>query len=92
MGSYVPRLVSPITGQPEAAPSTGYIFEPSEKNMARWKERFARIESEIAAIPPDESSSRFLRDRQFWSAEGLIQPGKVVGWIFATEEKGARMK
>ena len=28
MGSYVPRLVSPVTGEPEAAPSTGYIFEP----------------------------------------------------------------
>jgi NAD(P)-dependent dehydrogenase (short-subunit alcohol dehydrogenase family) len=63
-----------------------------EENMARWKERFARIEAEIDGIPADESSSRFLRDRQFWSAEGLIQPGKVVGWIFATEEKGARMK
>jgi hypothetical protein len=60
--------------------------------MALWKDRFARIEAEIEKIPPDESSSRFLRDRQFWGAEGLIQPGKVVGWIFATEEKGARMK
>ena len=39
-----------------------------------------------------DSSSRHLRDRQFWSGEGLIQPGKVAGWIFATEEKGARMK
>jgi hypothetical protein len=63
-----------------------------EENMALWKDRFARIEAEIEKIPPDESSSRFLRDRQFWGAEGLIQPGKVVGWIFATEEKGARMK
>ena len=46
MGSYVPRLVSPITGQPEAAPSTGYVFEPSEKNLARWKGwwKFANIE------------------------------------------------
>jgi hypothetical protein len=60
--------------------------------MARWKARFDAIESEIQAIPSADSSSRFLRDRQFWSAEGLIQPGKVVGWIFATEEKGARMK
>jgi hypothetical protein len=34
----------------------------------------------------------FLRARQFWGAEEKIQPGKVVGWIFATEEKGARMK
>ena len=46
MGSYVPRLVSPITGEPEAAPSTGYIFTPTEQNMARWRGwwRFANIE------------------------------------------------
>ena len=46
MGSYVPRLVSPITGHPEAVPSTGYIFEPSEKNMDRWKGwwKFANLE------------------------------------------------
>ncbi len=63
-----------------------------ESNMARWKERFERIEAEVAAIPAADSSSRFLRDRQFWGEEGFIQPGKTVGWIFATEEKGARMK
>ena len=46
MGQYVPRLVSPITGQPEAAPSTGYVFEPTEDNMKRWKGwwKFANIE------------------------------------------------
>lgn len=46
MGSYVPRLVSPVTGQPEAAPSTGYVFEPTPDNMRRWRGwwRFANIE------------------------------------------------
>jgi hypothetical protein len=46
MGAYVPRLVSPITGQPEAAPSTGYVFEPTEANLKRWRGwwRFANIE------------------------------------------------
>jgi hypothetical protein len=46
MGEYVPRLVSPITGQPEAAPSTGYVFVPDEPNMARWHRwwRFANVE------------------------------------------------
>ncbi len=63
-----------------------------EANMRLWKDRFDRIRAEMDAIPPADSSSRFLRDRQFWGAEGIIQPGKVVGWIFATEEKGARMK
>jgi hypothetical protein len=61
-------------------------------NMETWRRRFERIQAEVAAIPEHETGSRYLRDRHFWSEEGLIQPGKVVGWIFAVEEKGARMK
>jgi NAD(P)-dependent dehydrogenase (short-subunit alcohol dehydrogenase family) len=63
-----------------------------EPNMALWKDRFQRIRDEMDAISPRDTSSRFLRDRQFWGEEEKIQPGKVVGWVFATEEKGARMK
>lgn len=63
-----------------------------EANLERWRQRFARIQAEVEAIPAAESSSRFLRDRQFWSEAGHIQPGKVVGWIFSVEEHGARMK
>lgn len=63
-----------------------------EANMERWRERFGLIRAEIDAIPAGDSSSRFLRGREFWGQEDRIQPGKVVGWIFATEEKGARMK
>jgi hypothetical protein len=63
-----------------------------EANMGIWKQRFDRIRAEVAAIPRADTSSRFLRDAQFWGAEGRIQPGKLVGWIFATEEQGARMK
>jgi hypothetical protein len=37
MGTYVPRIQSPVTGKPEAAPSTGYIFEPTEENLGRWR-------------------------------------------------------
>ncbi|MBP2327847.1 hypothetical protein JOF56_008232 [Kibdelosporangium banguiense] len=37
MGKYVPRIASPLTGKPEAAPSTGFIFEPDEDNMRRWR-------------------------------------------------------
>jgi hypothetical protein len=47
MGRYVPRLVSPVTGVEEAAPSaTLYMFEPDAANMARWRRwwRFANIE------------------------------------------------
>jgi NAD(P)-dependent dehydrogenase (short-subunit alcohol dehydrogenase family) len=63
-----------------------------EANMGAWKKRFELIESEVAQIPGADSSSRFLRDRQFWGEAGTIQPGKIVGWVFATEDKGARIK
>jgi hypothetical protein len=46
MGHYIPRLVSPITREPEAVPSTGYVFVPDEQNMSRWRGwwRFANVE------------------------------------------------
>ena len=38
MGSYAPRIVSPITGEEEAAPSgQRYAFPADEANMARWR-------------------------------------------------------
>ena len=37
MGAYVPRLVSPITGEPEAKQPTGYVFEPTEANVSRLR-------------------------------------------------------
>ncbi len=61
-------------------------------NIARWQERFARIAAEVKAIASNDTSSRYLRDEQFWGDRGQILPGKVVGWIFAVEDKGARMK
>ncbi|MDN5747601.1 MAG: Nramp family divalent metal transporter [Pseudonocardia sp.] len=46
MGSYVPRIQSPVTGRPEAAPSTGFIFEPTPENLSHWRTwwRFANRE------------------------------------------------
>ncbi|ALN74872.1 MULTISPECIES: Nramp family divalent metal transporter [unclassified Aureimonas] len=52
MGSYVPRITSPVTGQPEAAPSTGFVFEPTPENMARWNRwwRFANWEQMLTFV------------------------------------------
>jgi hypothetical protein len=61
-------------------------------NCARWVERFQKIRDEIAALPQDDNSSRFLRNRRFWHKVDVIQPGKVVGWILGTEEGGSRIK
>ncbi len=37
MGHYVPRIVSPLSGEQEAVPATGNTFPQDEKNLARWK-------------------------------------------------------
>jgi hypothetical protein len=37
MGKYVPRIASPLTGAPEAAPGTGFVFEPTEHNLDSWR-------------------------------------------------------
>ena len=46
MGAYVPQIQSPITGHPVAMPTTGYVFEPTQENLSRWKQwwRFANRE------------------------------------------------
>ena len=48
MGQYIPRLVSPLTGEAQVSAGTvvSYRFEPTAGNMARWRRwwRFANIE------------------------------------------------
>jgi hypothetical protein len=63
-----------------------------EANCARWKTRFQRIHDDVAAMPPNDTSSRHLRNLRFWDGGRTIQPGKIVGWILSEEEQGARFK
>ncbi len=47
MGRYAPRIVSPITGEEEAAPSgQRYSFPHDERNMGRWREWWRRANLE----------------------------------------------
>jgi hypothetical protein len=61
-------------------------------NCARWIDRIQRIHEETAAIPTEDTSSRYLRNLRFWDEEKRIQPGKIAGWILSVEEDGARTK
>jgi hypothetical protein len=36
MGQRIPHIVSPITGEEEAAAATGYTFDVNDENMRRW--------------------------------------------------------
>jgi hypothetical protein len=47
MGRYAPRIVSPITGEEEAAPSgQRYAFPRDERNMSRWRDWWRRANLE----------------------------------------------
>jgi hypothetical protein len=53
MGLYAPRVVSPITGQEEAAPSgRGYVFRVDATSMERWRSwwRKANIEQLVTFV------------------------------------------
>ena len=63
-----------------------------ESNCKVWIDRFRAIHKEIESVPIHDTSSRFLRNRRFWSENHQIQPGKIVGWILSVEEKGERLK
>jgi hypothetical protein len=53
MGVHVPRLRSPITGEPEADPTAnGYTFPPDQVNMDRWRRwwKFANVEQAMTFV------------------------------------------
>jgi len=62
------------------------------ENCETWIERFRSIHEDLKNHMQGDTSSRYLRNERFWHNEHQILPGKVVGWIFATEDKGSRMK
>jgi hypothetical protein len=71
--------------------SEGWV-DLRESNYLLWQERLRKIQEEISAIPEDDTSSEFDRDREYWTESEQIEPGKIVGWLFLAEEQGLRMK
>ena len=63
-----------------------------EKNMERWIKRAQKIISEIEKQSSEDSSSYLERTKRFWLGDEEFSIGKIVGWIFETEESGFRMK
>ena len=62
------------------------------KNLKTWQNRLKDLKKEIDSIPHDDTSSNLDHDRVYWMESELIEPGKIVGWIFLKEEEGSRMK
>jgi hypothetical protein len=62
------------------------------ENFEVWRSRIKAIFEYLEQLPPDDTSSRFVMNRDFWVKDPEINIGKVVGWLFITEEKGLRIK
>lgn len=62
------------------------------QNMKIWIDRFSKILQEIDEIRPDDNSSHYQWNKDYWLKSGEIEIGKVAAWIFVNEDKGVRMK
>ncbi|HOJ37626.1 MAG TPA: short-chain dehydrogenase [Ignavibacteriales bacterium] len=62
------------------------------ENMRVWIERIKTIIAQAESIPTNDTSSTFVFTKDFWNNFQTIDIGKVVGWLFITEEKGERIK
>jgi hypothetical protein len=90
----VPPAACEVTVTPELLEAwvhDGWV-DLRRPSCERWIGRFQAIHDEMEAIPEEDTSSRYLRNRRFWDEDKGIQPGKIVGWVLAKEEMGGRIK
>jgi len=58
-----------------------------EKNFALWQQRLQELKSEIEAIPVGDTSSAYHWNEYYWGDDHeILDPGKIVGWIFVRKE------
>jgi Mn2+/Fe2+ NRAMP family transporter len=97
MGSRMPKVVSPITGEEVAAPSLGYTFPTNEENMRRWRgwwrvanqEHFVTffamglaILIALSVLVWSTVGSRSIgEDLEFLNAEAQILGNQIGGWF-----------
>jgi len=63
-----------------------------KENFDNWKKRLLEIKQQVAENIPDESGSYYQYDRAYWDDFETIDEGKIVAWIFESEDKGFRIK
>lgn len=63
-------------------------------NLELWQQRIRALVADSLSIPATDTSSRYVRDREFWRGDEdgtfSIQPGEIAAWIFINEDKGER--
>jgi len=58
-----------------------------EKNFAVWQARLRELKEEIESVPAGDTSSAAHWNRAYWGDDHeILDPGKIVGWIFVRKE------
>jgi len=97
MGAYIPRIVSPVTGEEESVPSTGYFFPQDEENLRRFRGwwRVANLEQFLTFFVIGTSGIVILsvlaysttygqnvgEELDFIRAEGEVLKERVAPWF-----------
>jgi hypothetical protein len=88
MGAYIPNIVSPITGEEEAAPGTGYMTRPTEENFERFRAwwKIANWEQFITFFVLGLLVTMVLCTLTF--ATVGVEPGREVGEFQFIQQEG----
>lgn len=56
-------------------------------NFKKWQKVLSELKAEIDGIPENDTSSAYHWNRTYWGTEEeILDPGKVVAWIFVNKE------
>ena len=91
MGKYAPRVVSPITGTEEAAPSgRGYVFPITDRNLERWRDWWRKAEHRavLLVLRDRRDHDRRLLARRV--LDGVRQPGRQGQRLRLHPDRGQR--
>jgi hypothetical protein len=90
MGAYVPRLVSPITGEEEAAhDGRRFTFEPTEENLGRWQRwwRFAQLEQAATFVAITVATIVFMSMLSYSTVFGQDDLPDDIGFLQAEGDR-----
>jgi len=63
-----------------------------ENSWKLWQDRIKKIQKQVSSNFGDATGSRYYYTAEHWGNFDEFDEGKIVGWVFENEDKGARWK
>lgn len=72
--------------------TAGGWLDLREKNIIKWQERLAALNSDMEKETQKDYSSYYFRNRRFLGGTRRMDIGIIVNWVLEYEDKGFRIK